>query len=361
MRNFLASSWGIVLVGLIIGISAVLLQILGNPPNMGICVACFERDIAGSIGLHQASVVQYMRPEIIGLVLGAFFISMIKGENSSKGGSAPLIRFFLGIFAMVGALVFLGCPWRTILRIAGGDVNAIIGLAGLIVGIYGGVFFLKNGFSLGRAYRSKHRISWIAPLFFLGLFVLHAFEFKFSTGGALYVSAKGPGAMHVNIWLGLAAGIVIGVLVQRSRFCTMGVFRDILLIKDFHLARGVGAMLLAALVLNLIIGKFNFGMASQPIAHSDIVWNFLGMVLAGLCFSMAGGCPGRQLILTGEGNSDSGIFVMGMIFGAGLAHNFALASSPGGVTAFGPYAVILGIIFCVMIGLIMRTKIGVRR
>ena len=32
---------GIVLVGIIIGVLAALLQKLGNPGNMGICVACF--------------------------------------------------------------------------------------------------------------------------------------------------------------------------------------------------------------------------------------------------------------------------------------------------------------------------------
>ena len=36
---------------------------------------------------------------------------------------------------MIGALVFLGCPWRTLLRLAGGDLNALVGLAGLAVGI----------------------------------------------------------------------------------------------------------------------------------------------------------------------------------------------------------------------------------
>ncbi len=44
----------------------------GNPPNMGICVACFLRDIAGALNLHQALVVQYLGPEIIGFTPGAF-------------------------------------------------------------------------------------------------------------------------------------------------------------------------------------------------------------------------------------------------------------------------------------------------
>ena len=36
---------------------------------MGMCIACFIRDIAGALGLHRAAVAQYIRPEIIGIVL----------------------------------------------------------------------------------------------------------------------------------------------------------------------------------------------------------------------------------------------------------------------------------------------------
>ena len=59
LTRFFASRMGIILVGAIIGIFGPLLQKLGNPANMGICVACFERDIAGALGLHRAGVVQY--------------------------------------------------------------------------------------------------------------------------------------------------------------------------------------------------------------------------------------------------------------------------------------------------------------
>jgi uncharacterized membrane protein YedE/YeeE len=40
------------------------------------------------------------------------------------------------------------------------------------------------------------------------------------------------------------------------------------------------------------------------------------MLLAGLAYALAGGCPGRQLFLSGEGDADSAIFVLGMISGA---------------------------------------------
>ena len=68
-RNVFATTAGIIVTGAVIGILAIILQYNGNPPNMGICVACFERDIAGALGLQRAAIVQYLRPEIIGLVL----------------------------------------------------------------------------------------------------------------------------------------------------------------------------------------------------------------------------------------------------------------------------------------------------
>ncbi len=57
----------IVAAGLVIGVISALLVFFGNPVNMGFCIACFLRDTAGALGFHSAPVVQYIRPEIIGL------------------------------------------------------------------------------------------------------------------------------------------------------------------------------------------------------------------------------------------------------------------------------------------------------
>jgi YedE family putative selenium metabolism protein len=108
LDRFFASRWGIITAGAAIGLVAPLLQKLGNPPNMGICVACFERDIAGALGLHRAAVVQYIRPEIIGFVLGAMLAAYLFGDFKARAGSAPIVRFVLGVFAMIGALALKG-------------------------------------------------------------------------------------------------------------------------------------------------------------------------------------------------------------------------------------------------------------
>ena len=116
----------IIVAGLIIGVVASVLVLLGNPKNMGFCIACFIRDTAGALGLHRAGAVQYLRPEIIGIILGSFLLAFSKKEFSPRGGSSPFTRLILGFFAMIGCLMFLGCPFRMILRIAGGDLSGVI-------------------------------------------------------------------------------------------------------------------------------------------------------------------------------------------------------------------------------------------
>ncbi len=360
MKNIFSTRWGIVCIGGIIGILASLLQYWGNPGNMGICVACFERDIAGALGLHRASVVQYIRPEIIGFVLGALIAALSMKDFRPRSGSSPIARFVLGIFAMIGALVFLGCPWRAMLRLAGGDGNAIAGLLGLVFGIYVGTRFIKSGFNLGRAEKGYNSLGLIMPLvmvFFLILMLIYPQIPGQEKSGILFYSTQGPGAMHAPLLISLIAGLAVGFIAQRSRFCTMGAFRDLILFKQSHLFSGVVALIAGAFVANLFLGQFNPGFMDQPVAQTSQIWNFLGMTLAGLAFALAGGCPGRQLFMSGEGDGDAAIFVFGMIVGAAFSHNFGLASSPAGIGPHGAVATILGLAVCMGIGFSMRKKL----
>ncbi|MCU0612418.1 MAG: YedE family putative selenium transporter [Candidatus Eisenbacteria bacterium] len=366
LTRFFASRSGIILAGAIIGVIAPLLQKLGNPANMGICVACFERDIAGALGLHRAAVVQYIRPEIIGFVLGSMLAAYAFSEFRARAGSAPIVRFVLGMFAMIGALAFLGCPWRAALRLAAGDLNAILGLGGLAAGIAIGVQFLKNGYNLGRAPKTHTAAGWIMPLLMFSLLLLRIVAPVFAKDGPIFFSAGGPGSLHAPLVVALAAGLLIGFLAQRTRFCTMGAIRDVILMRDAHLLSGMGTLIVVAAIMNLILGQTRLGVAGQPVAHSSHVWNFAGMMLSGLAFALAGGCPGRQLFLAGEGDGDAAVFVVGMITGAAFSHNFALAGSPdkavdgiatvGGLTPNGMGAVILGLVVCLLIGFTMRER-----
>lgn len=341
-------SWIVVLAGAAVGAAALLLTALGNPANMGFCIACFLRDIAGATGLHSAAKVQYLRPEIIGLVLGAFIMSVATKEFRAKAGSSPATRFVLGMFVMIGALVFLGCPLRMVLRLGGGDGNALVGLAGFVLGILIGIFFLKKGFSLKRAYEVGKVEGGVMPAVVVGLLLL-----LLAVPSLLKFSEAGPGSMHAPVLAALVIALVVGALAQRSRLCMVGGIRDAFLFRDFKLLYGFAAIFVVVVVGNLILGKFNPGFALQPIAHSSQLWNLLGMVLVGWGSVLLGGCPLRQLILAGEGNGDSAVTVFGMIAGAAFAHNFGLAGSAdalndakelvvGGIATPGKVAVFVG-------------------
>ena len=360
ISRFLTSRWGPILTGIVIGVLAPVLVKLGNPGNMGICVACFSRDIAGALGLQRAATVQYIRPEIIGLVLGALVAALSFREFKPRTGSSPLLRFILGMFAMFGTLVFLGCPWRAYLRLAGGDWNAIFGILGLIGGVGIGILFLRMGFSMGRSRPAPKALGWAMPAIMVGLLILLLVNPQFGRDangnlvGPIFQSATGPGSLAAPIAISLVVGLVIGFLAQRSRFCTVGAIRDVIMLRSSHLLNGVIAFIIVAFLTNLALGQFKAGFSGQPIAHTNELWNFGGMVLAGLAFTLAGGCPGRQLFLAGEGDADAGMFAIGMIVGAGFAHNFNLASSGTGVSPYGPAIIVVGLVVCAILGLTMR-------
>ena len=338
-------NWLVVATGGLVGLAAVVLTLLGNPANMGFCIACFLRDIAGATGMHGAAVVQYFRPEIVGLVVGAFIMAVATKEFRAKAGSAPAVRFVMGAFVMIGALAFLGCPLRMVLRMAGGDLNAWVALLGLAGGIAIGVVCLNKGFSLKRAYDAAPAEGAVLPVVLTGLFLLFLIVpslFKFSE--------KGPGSMHAPVLVALLIAIVVGALAQKARLCMAGGLRDAIMFKDFKLLFGFVAIFLVALVGNLILGKFKLGFAGQPVAHSDHLWSILGMALVGWGSVLLGGCPLRQLILAGSGNGDSAVTVFGMIVGAAFAHNFGLAGAAasadaaGGVGIKGRIAVVIGLV-----------------
>jgi len=347
----------IVAAGLVIGVISALLVFFGNPVNMGFCIACFLRDTSGALGFHAAPVVQYIRPEIIGLVLGACIMAMVSGEFKARGGSAPVTRFILAVFVMIGCLMFLGCPFRMILRLAGGDGNAILGLVGFALGILAGVFFLKRGYTLKRSYKMPVLEGQLFPALQIVFLIL-----LIAAPAFIHFSKEGPGSLHAPIWIALAAGLIVGALAQKTRLCMVGGIRDAVLFREWKLLMGFVAIFASALVMNFILGAvtgtpfFNPGFTGQPVAHTDGLWNALGMLLAGFGCVLLGGCPLRQLVLSGEGNTDSAITVVGLMVGAAVAHNFGLASSGEGPTANGKIAVIIGIVAVTVIAFMNSRK-----
>ena len=357
--EFLSTKKGLFSLGIIAGLGAALLAFLGNPKNMAFCIACFIRDTAGAMHFHNAEVVQYVRPEIIGIILGAFVISLLTREYRSTAGSSPALRFFLGVIMMVCALVFLGCPLRMVLRMAAGDISAYVGLVGFAAGVATGAFFLKKGFSLGRAYTVRKESGYALPIVVAVLFVL-----VLAVPSLFAFSEKGPGSLHAPALVALAIGLLVGIIAQKSRMCFAGSIRDIVLLKDFRLISVIGGLFVVMLVYNIVTKNFAF-VPFGPVAHAQTLWNILSMYAVGFAAVLLGGCPLRQLVLAGTGSSDSVITVLGMFVGAGLAHNFKLAgadaakgieASAGGPGINGQIFVIVSIIVLFIIAAVGLKK-----
>lgn len=348
-------TWKLALSGVVIGLLVMLLAMSGNPANMAICVACFIRDAAGALKLHTAAPVQYFRPEIVGFVCGSFLISMATKEYRSTAGSAPMVRFLLGAVMMIGALVFLGCPLRMVLRMSAGDLNAYVALIGFAGGVATGSCFLKKGFSLGRAYETKPLSGAVLPVLLAALLVIGV------ATGAYAASTEGPGSKHAPLLLALVVALVIGALAQKSRMCFAGSIRDVILMKNFDLLSIIAALFVVMTIYNIATGNFHLSFSGQPIAHSQHLWNILGMYVVGFAAVLAGGCPLRQLILAGQGSSDSAVTFLGMLLSAAFAHNFNLVGSaakaatatdaavPGGPAMPGKIAVIVCIVLLFVI------------
>ena len=346
----------VILTGVVIGIAALVLTALGNPANMGFCIACFERDIAGAVGLHSAAKVQYVRPEIIGLVLGSFLMALASKEWKARAGSSSALRFVLGAFVMIGALAFLGCrcAWCCV-WLARSERRRRSGGSPPVSSSARSSSARASRFSGTTA--TKTLDGTVLPAVMVGLLIL------FLAVPTLFkLSEEGPGSKHAPFLIALLIALVVGALAQKSRICMVGGLRDTMMFKDLHLLWGFIAIFVTVLIGNLCLHKFNLGFAGQPVAHSDHVWNFLGMLLAGWGSVLLGGCPLRQLILAGSGNADSAVTVFGMIVGAAFAHNFGLAgsaaseSSAGGVSTNGRVAVVLGIVIVLVISIVNSMK-----
>ena len=344
--------WTVVFVGTLLGGLGVMLSVWGNPENSGICVSCFIENSAGALGLHDNQNMQYLRPELLGFLLGSTVSAMAFKEFRSRGGSAPLSRLFLGMFMIFGCAVFIGCPIKLFLRLSAGDLTAVSGVAGLLAGVWVGLKSLAHAVELVKPRTERGNSGYLMPALFLLLLV-----FFWVRPGFLLFSAKGGAAQHAPWMIALAAGLGLGVLAQRSRFCITGSIRDTLLM-GFRISAvwGLLAFMVASLVLSVITGRFHPGLYGQPGAHLDYLWSFLGMGLVGWISVLIGGCPFRQLIKAGEGDADAGLVVVGMFIGGALAQSWGIASTAAGVTLYGKVSVMLGFILVIVACLAFRER-----
>lgn len=340
-----------VITGAFLGLGGVLLAYLGNPVNSGICVSCFMENMAGALQLHSDLRMSYIRPELIGFVLGSFLIALLTRRFRARGGSAPVIRFFMGFFIIAGCAVFIGCPIKMFLRLAAGDLTAIAATLGLVFGVWIGVRYIRGGFALDGEKDLSRINGFVMPLFAVLLLVFLLLNPSF-----IKMGQKGPAALRAPVALSLLIGLVIGGFAQRSGLCVTGAVRNFCLARERTLLNGLVTAFLTAVVFSLLLGQFNWGMTGQPASHLSHGWTFLAMTLVGFASVLIDGCPFRQLIKAGQGDVDAGITTLGMLLGGALVYTWLLRSTSAGPTFKGKIVVLIGMAFSVVIAMAFRKR-----
>ena len=321
-------------LGLAVGITAVVgalagvLASIGNPGNMGICGACFLRDISGSLKMFGGPGPKIFRPEVLGIIFGALAYRTISGKFEARSGTHTVTRFFFGVWMAIGSLVFLGCPFRMLQRLGGGDLNALVGLVGLVIGVGIGLFFeTKRGYRVGKSAVVPPIIGWVGPLAMLIVFAL------FMKGG--FLNGPGPGdggkPAHAVWYYALGLTLVAGAILSATGFCVISACRQIFQKGKKRMLVAAAALVAAYAVVVAISGKFQIGFDGQPAAHADHLWNILSLMLVGITGVLVGGCPVRQIVMTGEGHGDAFVTCMGLLVGGALAHNLGLKVVAEGV------------------------------
>jgi len=94
-------------------------------------------------------------------------------------------------------------------------------------------------------------------------------------------------------------GSIVGILVQRSRFCNAAALRDAILFKSY---RNTKALLVAMIILT--IGFTGFMSINEGHAmHFDVGLNqMVGLFVFGIGMVLAGACTVSTWVKTGEGN-----------------------------------------------------------
>jgi len=117
-----------------------------------------------------------------------------------------------------------------------------------------------------------------------------------------------------KLLLGLATGIVFGVLLQKGRVAKFPVIVGQFLLKDWTVVKIMGtAVVVGAVGVFALVAAGQASLHVKPLLLGGVL---LGGVLFGIGMTVLGYCPGTTVAACGEGRRDAMAGVLGMFAGA---------------------------------------------
>lgn len=122
-------------------------------------------------------------------------------------------------------------------------------------------------------------------------------------------------AQSVLLWATFGLAMVLGLVANKTNFCTMGAISDWVNMGDLGRMRAwMLAMAVAMLGVSVLeyFGLANLDASFPPYRGAQLIWaeNILGGVLFGIGMTFASGCGNKTLIRIGGGNIKSIIVLM---------------------------------------------------
>jgi hypothetical protein len=259
----------------------------------------------------------------VGLLAGAFVAALLSRQFAVQvAPAAELAKGFIGGLLMgLGAIFAMGCN-------IGGFYSALSALSlsglGMMIGLTIGAF-------IGIRYVMWEAEHW--P--------------RLSSGNARAFFATKPEGRSVQPWLGglslvvivvivtfyaqhdfaqrgglLLFGVLLGMILQRSRFCLVRAFREPFLTGDSEMTR--------AAVLSLLVSLIGFAVLKGTDLRSTGTFVFpafwkgsvIGGVIFGVGMVLAGGCGAGSIWRAGEGHLKLWCAVFGFAISASLVRRF---------------------------------------
>jgi len=127
-----------------------------------------------------------------------------------------------------------------------------------------------------------------------------------------------------NLWMigsGLVIGLLFGIIVQRSRLCTLAAVSNWVLMRDMRQIHGYLAALAVAVLGTALLEISGLVQVSSSIYRSGYV-NWLGALAGGMVFGIgtviAGGCAGRLLVRGAEGSGSALVALSAVAVGSSV-------------------------------------------
>jgi len=324
-QNLFGESWEMWVGAVVLSLLSIMLFLIASPWGSSGGIQAWGNSLYDMLGMEfpeslpdgvtELSLHAYGMLSIL-MVIGALASALLAKEFAIRvPPPGEIVKGFLGgVIMAIGCVLAMGCTignfftgWAAL------SAGALIFVIGLIIGVFIAVKYLlwemENHPTLsgGKSWTylaAKSKGSSLQPL--AGIIVVII--------GIAIAFTYDPDDPLEKILMGFVLiGLLIGIVLQRSRFCVVRALREPFISGDAEPAAGLMAGILVG-VLGFTVIKIT-GVGAELMSVSGNFWMpaIIGGVIFGFGMTIAGGCTVGSTWRTGEGQVKNWFAMIGLV------------------------------------------------